>query len=232
MKVAGNMTRRNQKSSRWRWLGATLCCVAAAASAGTQLPTCTANSGGGWVDGTNHRALVSLGQGCVAGPLAGATRLSRLGFSNTFVLHPLLDTDGDGVVDENDPDNDGDGIRDREELLGVAFSPVTVTDPQRVDSDGDGMSDGDEARAGTNPLDASSRFRVLSLTVSGGNVAITFRGRGGRSYDVLAAKDVADLTTSPDGTVSAVGGAPPWYETNTSVFREAEDRGVFGIRLR
>jgi hypothetical protein len=47
-------------------------------------------------------------------------------------------------------DSDGDGLKDKEELL-------LGTDPHNWDTDGDGLSDGDEARIHkTDPLDPKS----------------------------------------------------------------------------
>ena len=48
------------------------------------------------------------------------------------------------------PDNDGDGINDDEEVF------VFFTDPDNPDSDGDGITDGDEEAGGTNPLSNDS----------------------------------------------------------------------------
>ncbi|MCP4994829.1 MAG: RHS repeat protein, partial [Gammaproteobacteria bacterium] len=56
-----------------------------------------------------------------------------------------IDTDGDGIPDITDPDDDNDGLTDIEELsLG--------TDPLNPDTDGDGDSDGDEVAYGSDPL--------------------------------------------------------------------------------
>ena len=66
----------------------------------------------------------------------------------------LLDSDGDGIPDDEDTypldptngDADLDGLLNTEELgLG--------TDPNNPDSDGDGYSDGDEVESGSDPLD-------------------------------------------------------------------------------
>ncbi len=71
-------------------------------------------------------------------------------------LDPLNpDTDGDGISDGDEVnlfgtnphynDSDGDGVTDKEELeLG--------TDPLNPDTDGDGLSDGEELELGTDPL--------------------------------------------------------------------------------
>lgn len=57
----------------------------------------------------------------------------------------VLDTDGDGVINRLDSDDDGDGLSDTDESS-------RGTDPLDSDSDDDGISDGDEVSAGTNPL--------------------------------------------------------------------------------
>jgi hypothetical protein len=68
------------------------------------------------------------------------------------------DADADGVrdLDEHragtegcEPDSDGDGLTDGEEL------DVYGTDPLTGDSDGGGVADGDEIAAGTDPLDSA-----------------------------------------------------------------------------
>lgn len=65
-----------------------------------------------------------------------------------------VDSDGDGLYDDEDPDPnnvdaDGDGIEDGDEVdLG--------TDPTEVDSDGDGYEDGWEITEGTDPTDKKS----------------------------------------------------------------------------
>ncbi|MCP5417661.1 MAG: S8 family serine peptidase [Chromatiaceae bacterium] len=56
-----------------------------------------------------------------------------------------MDTDGDGIVDSIDPDDDNDGIPDQQEI-------GLKTDPKNPDTDGDGVSDGDEVAQRRNPL--------------------------------------------------------------------------------
>ncbi|MFO7726199.1 MAG: family 16 glycosylhydrolase [Oceanipulchritudo sp.] len=56
-----------------------------------------------------------------------------------------LDTDGDGIPNETDPDDDGDGLTDVEEH-------VLGTNILVADTDGDGFSDFEEVEAGSNPL--------------------------------------------------------------------------------
>lgn len=92
-----------------------------------------------------------------------------------------LDENGDGIIDRlvptgpNDvvtdprnPDTDGDGISDAEEVLGYSIRPrksdpdkplppPITTNPTRADTDGDTAPDGVERRLGGNPNDPSDR---------------------------------------------------------------------------
>ncbi|WP_163932368.1 carboxypeptidase regulatory-like domain-containing protein [Paraferrimonas sp. SM1919] len=66
--------------------------------------------------------------------------------------HPngAIDTDGDGITDDEDEDIDGDGISNVEELE-LGLNPVLT------DTDGDGVSDNQELSLGTDPLNSSSK---------------------------------------------------------------------------
>jgi hypothetical protein len=92
-----------------------------------------------------------------------------------LILDDDPDTDGDGISDYDevngtfgpptDPlrvDTDGDGLTDYEELFGVYGY---VTDPTRRDTDGDGISDFDEILLGLNPLDPDDVELLSSLPV-------------------------------------------------------------------
>ncbi|MEM2240571.1 MAG: hypothetical protein QXL27_09790 [Candidatus Bathyarchaeia archaeon] len=94
-----------------------------------------------------------------------------------------LDADGDGLLnldelrygtDPSNPDTDGDGLKDGDEIKTYGTSPVSYdtdrdglsdgsevltykTNPLSYDSDGDGLSDGDEVLTyKTNPLDGDT----------------------------------------------------------------------------
>ncbi len=78
----------------------------------------------------------------------------------------LLDTDGDGLTDEeekelgidiNSVDTDDDGLFDREEVK------VYQTDPLNADTDGDGYLDGEEIKAGNNP---KGEGKLLKLPIN------------------------------------------------------------------
>ena len=96
-----------------------------------------------------------------------------------FIVDDDGDDDGDGLVnsaeasyktDPNDPDTDGDGLSDLDEVLVTLTNPnqadtdadglddlyelkVSGTDPLVADTDGDGYTDGVEVAAGSDPLD-------------------------------------------------------------------------------
>jgi hypothetical protein len=89
---------------------------------------------------------------------------------------PEQDTDGDGVPDASDPDDDNDG-----------------------------MSDTEEAVAGTDALDRDSRFEVESLKLETGSLKLKFSSVTGRLYGVEKRDDLASgawqvLTNDVPGT--------------------------------
>jgi uncharacterized repeat protein (TIGR01451 family) len=73
-----------------------------------------------------------------------------------------LDTDGDGIPDCVDPDDDNDGYNDDVDAFPLDPSEWVDTDGDGVgdnadlDDDGDGYSDSDELTCGSDPLDAGS----------------------------------------------------------------------------
>ncbi len=91
------------------------------------------------------------------------------------------DADGLSALDEftvgtgvNDPDSDGDGLFDGEEVL--AGADGFITNPLLLDTDGDGISDGLEITAGSDPTDAndlsvSGVLAELEVTPNGGSIS-------------------------------------------------------------
>ncbi len=88
--------------------------------------------------------------------LLGGTALQYGCGSSEEVVEETIDSDNDGLTDEmemelgtdpNNPDTDGDGLTDGEEVNEYG------TDPLEADTDGDGLSDGEEVNSyNTDPL--------------------------------------------------------------------------------
>src|SRR5206468_11521799 len=87
------------------------------------------------------------------------------------------------------PDTDNDGLDDDWEL--AYFN--TLSRDGSGDFDGDGQSDRQEFLAGTDPTNAGSVFRVLTLSrVSGGSVTLFWSAVPGKKYDVQYKDNVGD----------------------------------------
>src|SRR5204863_1796242 len=102
------------------------------------------------------------------------------------------------VVRLASPDTDHDGLDDDWEL---AFFNTLSRDGSG-DFDNDGHTDRQEFLTGTDPTNAGSILRVLTLSrVSGGSVTIFWTAVPGRRYDVQYKDDLAD----PNWTILASG---------------------------
>jgi hypothetical protein len=87
-------------------------------------------------------------------------------------------------------DSDGNGVSD----IWQSLYPEAAVDPE-ADSDGDRVSDHDEARAGSNPLDPSSAFRIQQVEIredaSGKQVILRIPAFTGKIYQVQTALEPA-----------------------------------------
>ncbi len=78
-----------------------------------------------------------------------------------FVANSANDADGDGLTSAEElaagtkadnPDTDGDGVKDGDEVKRKVGGVAAPTNPLKPDTDADGLSDGAEITAGTDPL--------------------------------------------------------------------------------
>jgi hypothetical protein len=188
---------------------------ATAARSETNVTSTVLDSAGGRAAGGSLAVVSAVGQPGGVQIMTGNDRALYPGFLNTFVVRPGLDTDGDGLVDELDGDNDNDGLADTAEVSGSAHGYVTSSDPNAADTDEDGTPDAEEAFAGTDPGNDAEQLKITGVLRDGSGVQITWQARGGKSYGIYAA-DAPDSAPTRLGDVSAEGGVGPWAVVTTN----------------
>ena len=82
--------------------------------------------------------VLAIALAFVAGTLATGTMTLAQNGPSPEIKNPHTDTDGDGVPDVEDSDDDNDGLTD------IYEKNTSKTNPSRPDSDGDGTPDGEE----------------------------------------------------------------------------------------
>ncbi len=103
----------------------------------------------------------------VTAPVSTTAEVTN-GMNNDKILFgQTADSDKDGLddvrekelgTDPNNPDTDGDGLSDGDEVL------IWKTNPLNPDTDGDGFKDGDEVKHGYNPLGPGKLFSSQTST--------------------------------------------------------------------
>jgi hypothetical protein len=113
------------------------------------------------------------------------------------------DSDDDGLTDDKErelgtdprnPDTDGDGLLDGQEVNDLG------TDPRNADSDGDTCRDGDELTGGTNPLDGTdcTTFVIESVDLARGEAVLTIPvARFGVAYSIRQSDDLRSFAPIP-----------------------------------
>jgi hypothetical protein len=110
-------------------------------------------------------------------------------------------------TDLNDPDSDGDGILDGEEI--VAGEDGYITNPLLRDSDGDDLSDRAEVLAGSDPNDPNSAnygALLISLDIEPKNPVLIYNtvfAEASRQLSItgtLSTGEDIDLTATARGT--------------------------------
>jgi arylsulfatase A-like enzyme len=131
---------------------------------------------------------------------------------------PTVDVDMDGIPD-NDEDLNDNGLLDSGE-----------TDPENEDSDDDGFPDGAELRTGTDPLDASSFFKLAPLPAASGNFIIEWPSRPGALYLIESSQnlDAAWAPVADDLPADAAGNMTSYDLGPTT----SPDRNFFRVTLK
>jgi parallel beta-helix repeat protein len=106
---------------------------------------------------------------------------------------------------EDDPDDDG--LPNTKEF-------VRLCDPTSADTDADGQGDGAEASAGTDPLDAASRFEIVSVRVADTRLEIECSTVVQREYRLLVSKDLIEWIPFA-GPFTAVGDTLRFADTTS-----------------
>ena len=160
--------------------------------------------------------------------------INRAGFINTFILFPDLDTNNNGLPNELDPDNDGDGLWDHWEISGEKFNPATPTDPNSPDSGNTGMTDYEAMVAGVDPHDPDAVFRIVALGTDGDDAEVTWRARGNheRIYVVRVIDDsYDDMPSTVIWSNTVAGGSAPWYATDATITNETVGARFFAVEV-
>ncbi|MFN0128556.1 MAG: CotH kinase family protein [Verrucomicrobiales bacterium] len=115
-------------------------------------------------------------------------------------------TDGLGyslvIVDPLAPHRSWDSKTNWRTTSTLGGSPGTDDAPPPLDSDGDGQSDIAEAAAGTDPMNASSRFEIISAhRLADGSVRLTFPAAANRAYHIQLSPD--GISWSANTTIPA-----------------------------
>ena len=182
------------------------------------------NAAGGR-DGSARYVNTSVtGLGMPVGFASSPSFINHSGF-----LHPTNE------LPPSTEDTDSDDLTDWQEMSGSAFDPSTPSGIETADTDGDGFSDGDEALAGTNPLDAGNFLFLTDFWRQGGYQVVSWQGREGRSYQILSAPTVFDLRTNAVVMTEVTGGTGTgaWHTVECNASNASPDSAAFlSVRLK
>jgi T5SS/PEP-CTERM-associated repeat protein len=107
-----------------------------------------------------------------------------------------------------------------------------LIDPS-MDTDGDGQSNRDESLSGTDPLSASSVFRVLSAVKTGNDIRVTWTTVGGHRYSVQVSTNLSGIPAhfADISGVIDVGGQDEGTYTYRDIGAAANPRRYYRVQL-
>ena len=149
-------------------------------------------------NGTNQATLIDPAQATFSLAATARGRVERVDLNISILFQDL----------------DGNGIPEAWEQL---YFGRTGIDPS-ADPDGDGLSNLEEYKAGTNPNDFQSQFKVVRITPQGGGVLVEWSSVTNRSYSILRSTDLLTgfqvlsgnrLATPPTNSFLDGTAAPP-----------------------
>jgi hypothetical protein len=201
--------------------------------------TVSGSSGDGWVSGEVRQttnAITWLLNDTVVAQFTNTSSFTNgdilIGYSDNFSSIGGADNFVvfDNVRVETVPDLDGNGLPDAWEIQYFGHTGVDLDG----DADGDGMSNYQEYLAGTNPTNAASLFRLLSVTRVNNDIRLDWTTVGGHSY-------VAQLSTNWQGAISkgfvdisgpiSVGGTNEGTTNYLHVGGATNQGGFYRVRL-
>lgn len=200
-----------------------------AALAQISQPSSVLDGAGALATGATFTNVSASGQPGGIAVSTGGSYVNYAGFLNTFSLKPGLDTDGDGLADEVDADNDNDQLADVAEIGGDGFSPATPTLVNLADTDGDGQLDGWEAVAGTDPTNSNALLELVAITNAPGGRAVAWLARGNneRTYLVRATTNAHLPYATVIFSNTVAGGVAPWFAITTSLAHASVSNAQF-----
>jgi hypothetical protein len=167
-----------------------------------------------------------------AGPNRTVAVTPAAGQSGTATI-TITVTDANGgsastsfTVTVNPPDRDCILDRNEDGISDVWASLYPTAGLPTADPDGDGVSNLDEAKAGTNPLSAASRFAVTTSVDASGNLALRWLGVSGKHYFIETS---ADLTTWTALATEYVGTGAEIVAIVRSAASEASTRAFWHV---
>jgi T5SS/PEP-CTERM-associated repeat protein len=110
----------------------------------------------------------------------------------TLQIDPAQDTDSDGIPNG------------WEQAHGL--DPLNPDDAE-ADADGDGVNNLQEYLAGTNPTNATSCFKITSLTLTNGSIRVRWSAVGGRHYVVQTNSDMGTGFSDASPVIAIPGAA-------------------------